>query len=178
MKKIVIVCGLVAGAIVSTMTIITVVMSYKNGNISSNMFLGYMTMLLAFSLIFVGIKNYRDKHQHGIISFGKAFKTGLYIALIASSIYVLVWLISYYLFFPDFMDLYTTCMLNEIKASGATQIQIDSKVAEMESYKQMYKSPLMVVLFTYAEILPLGILVTLVSALILKRKAIPARMTI
>ena len=76
------------------------------------------------------------------------------------------------------MDLYTTCMLNEIKASGATQIQIDSKVAEMESYKQMYKSPLMVVLFTYAEILPLGILVTLVSALILKRKAIPAQMTI
>ncbi|MES2646285.1 MAG: DUF4199 domain-containing protein [Bacteroidota bacterium] len=178
MKRIVIICGSIAGAIVASMTIITIAMSYRSGNLSSNMMLGYATMLLAFSLIFVGIKNYRDKYQNGIISFGKAFKTGLYIALIASTIYVVVWLISYYLFFPDFMELYTTCTLNELKAGGATQIQVDAKVAEMNSYKEMYKNPLMIILLTYTEILPLGILVSLICAFILKRKTKPAQITV
>ncbi len=134
------------------------------------MILSYATMLLAFSLVYVGIKNYRDKHKNGIISFGKAFKIGLYISLIASTIYVIVWLVDYYIFIPDFMDKYTTAVLNQTKAEGASQLDLDKKAAEMASYKEMYKNPLMVVLFTYAEILPVGLIVTLISALLLKRK--------
>ena len=170
MKRIVIVCGLIAGAIVATMMVTTVALCYKNADFEGNMFLGYATMVLAFSLIFVGVKNYRDKINNGIISFGKAFKIGLYISMIASTIYVLAWLIDYYLFVPDFMDKYAAFVLKEAKADGLSASEITEKTNEMESYKEMYKSPLLVVLLTYAEIFPVGVIVSLISALILKRK--------
>ncbi len=171
MKKIVLVCGLISGLIVTAMMVITVAMCYRTGNFEGSMALGYATMLLAFSLIYIGIKNYRDKHNNGIISFGKAFKIGFYITLIASTIYVLVWLVDYYVFVPDFMDKYSELMINKTKQEGASQIEIDEKTAEMASFKDMYKNPLMIILLTYAEILPVGLIVSLISALILKRKS-------
>ncbi|MEJ7681736.1 MAG: DUF4199 domain-containing protein [Segetibacter sp.] len=93
MKKIILVCGLISGFVVSAMTVIAIAICYRKEDFDGNMILGYATMIIAFSLIFVGIKNYRDKYKNGIISFGKAFKIGSYISLIASTIYVLVWVI-------------------------------------------------------------------------------------
>ena len=91
MKKIVIVCGLIAGLIVTTMMVITTAMCYSSGNFEGSMLLGYTTMIVAFSLVFVGIKNFRDKYNDGLISFGKAFKIGLFITLITSTIYVIIY---------------------------------------------------------------------------------------
>ena len=90
--------------------------------------------------------------------------------MIASTIYVLAWLVDYYLFVPDFMDKYAAFVLKEAKADGLSASEITEKTNEMESYKEMYKNPLLVVLLTYAEILPVGLIVSLISALILKRK--------
>jgi len=171
MRKIVLICGSIAGLIVTAMMLITLAICYKTGNFEGNMILGYATMLLAFSLVYVGIKNYRDKHNNGILSFGKAFKIGLLITLVASTIYVIAWLVDYYLFIPDFMDKYTQGILDQTKADGASQFDLDKKAAEMASYREMYKNPLLVVLFTYIEILPVGLIVTLISALLLKRKS-------
>ena len=170
MKKIVLVCGLIAGIIVTAMMVISIAVCYNSGNFEGNMWLGYATMLIAFSLIFVGIKNYRDKHNGGVISFGKAFKIGLCITLIASSMYVLVWVIDYHFFVPDFMEKYSAHVISEAKANGASQAEITEQVKMMDTYKQMYKNPVTLVLITYAEILPIGLVVTLISALILKRK--------
>lgn len=169
MKKIVLVCGLIAGIIVSALMVISIAYCYRVGNFEGNMVLGYATMLLAFSMVFVGIKNYRDKHNHGVISFGKAFKIGLYISLIASSVYVIVWLIDYYLFIPDFMDKYANAMLEQARAAGKSEAEMAEKASEMANYKEMYKNPLIVILFTFLEVLPVGLIVTLISALILKR---------
>jgi hypothetical protein len=68
------------------------------------MLIGYASMLIAFSLVFVGIRNYRDKFNEGVISFGKAFKIGIMIVLIASTMYVVAWLIDYFFFIPDFFN--------------------------------------------------------------------------
>jgi Trp operon repressor len=169
MKKIVLVCGLISGLIIASMMVITVAICYNTGNFEGNMALGYAMMLIAFSLIFIGIKNYRDKHNNGIISFGKSFKIGMYITLIASSIYVLVWLVDYYVFIPDFMEKYTAMVMNQTKAEGASQAELTQEAAKMESYKEMYKNPLLVVLLTYSEVVPVGLVVTIISSLILKR---------
>ena len=74
------------------------------------------------------------------------------------------------MFIPDFMDKYTTQVLNQAKSSGASQLELEKKATEMATFKEMYKNPLMVILITYAEILPIGLIVTLTSALLLKRK--------
>jgi len=168
MKKIVIVFGLIAGVIVSGLMLINMINHDKN--YQGSMIVGYASMLIAFSFIFVGVKSFRDKHNDGTISFGKAFKIGLFIALIASTMYVVVWMFYYYLFIPDFMDKYAAKMLFDAKQNGATSAELAATKSEMAGYKEMYKNPVYVVLLTYSEILPLGLLVSLISALILKKK--------
>ena len=170
MKKNVIVFGSISGLIVSVWLVCGIALCYSKGNFEGNMVLGYASMLLAFSLVFVGIKNYRDKYNGGVISFGKAFTLGLYITLIASTMYVIVWLIDYYVFIPDFMDRYSAHVISKAQSSGASAAEIAGKTKEITAMKEMYSSPVWVVLFTYLEILPVGLIVSILSALILKRK--------
>lgn len=115
MKKNVLVFGLISGAIVTAMMFYAVSVCYNDPNFEPNMVLGYAAMLAAFSFVFVGIRNYRNKYNGGVITFGKAFKVGFLITLIASTMYVVGWLIDYYLFVPDFMDKYTQHVLNTAK---------------------------------------------------------------
>lgn len=171
MKKIILTYGLIAGFIV------TAFMSYgayamdKNPDFEGSMILGYTGMLVAFSFVFIGIKNYRDKHNNGVITFGKALKIGALISLIASTIYVGVWLFEYYCLYPDFMEKYSDAMLKKMNSTNISAAEIKAKTEEINRYKEMYKNPLWVIALTYVEILvPIGILVPLISAAILKRK--------
>ncbi len=170
MKKNVIVYGLIAGLIAAIWCVASIAYCYSTNNYNGNMLLGYASMLAAFSLIFVGVKNYRDKYNGGSISFGKAFLVGLYIALIASTIYVVAWLIDYYIFIPDFMDKFSAQLLRDAYKSGASKAEISKQIEQVNTMKTLYKNPVMVVLFTYLEILPVGLVVAIITALILKKK--------
>jgi len=171
MKKTILIFGSIAGTIVTAMMVFSTYQCYNNQeNFEPSMVLGYLGMLLAFSFVFIGIRSYRNNHNAGVITFGKAFKIGFLIALVASIFYVGVWLIEYYYFIPDFMDKYTDFVIHQAKEEGMTAAQIQAKVQEMETYKEWYKNPLMVILLTFSEILPLGIIVSIISALILKKK--------
>ncbi len=174
MRKNIIIYGLIAGIIVSILMLISVnSINHGNGNFNYNrsLVIGYASMLIAFSLVFVGIRNYRDKYNGGVIGFGKAFKIGILIVLIASTIYVIAWLIDSYFFLPDFAEKYSAHTLDKLKASGASQMEIDKQTKEMASFVRMYKNPFFNAMMTYIEILPVGLIVTLISSLILKRKA-------
>ncbi len=169
MKKNIIVYGLIAGVVVSVLMLFSMSIKMDYG---LSLLAGYASMLIALSLVFVGIRNYRDKYNAGVISFGKAFKIGIMIVLIASTIYVIVWLIDYFYFVPDYLEKYAAHMLDRLRASGASQIEIDKQAKEMANLATMYKNPFFNALMTYVEILPVGLVVTLISSLILKRKAI------
>jgi hypothetical protein len=174
MQKNIIIYGLIAGIIVSISMLFSInYISHVEGKVDYNtsLLIGYASMLIAFSLVYVGIYNYRDKYNGGVISFGKAFKIGIVIVLIASTIYVVAWLIDYFFFIPDFMEKFSAQELDELKASGASQIEIDKETIKMANMVKMYKNPLFNAMMTYAEILPVGLIVTLISSLILKRKA-------
>lgn len=134
------------------------------------MIYGFGSMILAFSLIFVAVKSYRDKHNNGVITFGKAFQIGLYIALIASTIYVFAWLYSLNYMFPDFPEKYSSYVIAQAEANGASPAEIRLQIKDMENFKESYKNPVIVILYTYMEILPLGIVVALITAAFLKRK--------
>lgn len=173
MKKNVFVFGLISGLIVTAFMVFASIKCYISGTFKDSEVYGYTGMLVAFSFIFVGIKNYRDKYNSGIITFGRAFKMGLFIALIASTFYVLVWVVEYYVFFPDWLEKYCTHVINDAKASGLSKLELDKKTAQMNWFKEAYKNPFFVVLLTYMEILPIGVVISLISALFLKRKHPP-----
>ena len=175
MKKTILTFGTIAGIIVTAMMVFSSYQLYHNQDeFQPNAVVGYLSMLVAFSFIFIGIRNYRNNHSGGVISFGKAFKIGFFIALVATIFYVGVWLIEYYYFIPDFMDKYADFALQQAKDEGLTVVQIQAKAQEMEMYKQWYQSPILVILLTFSEILPLGIIVSLISAFILKKKTATA----
>jgi len=174
MKKNILIYGLIAGVVVSTLMLFSVnSLSHREGNFDYNtsLIIGYASMLIAFSLVYVAIRNYRNKYNAGVISFGKAFRTGILMVLIASTIYVIAWLIDYFFFIPDFMEKYSAHTIDQLKASGASQAEIDKQAQEMANFARMYKNPFFNALMTYAEILPVGLVVTLISALVLKRKS-------
>jgi len=170
MKKIVLVCGVIAGLIVSAMGVISTAVFCASGDFEGGMVFGYASMILAFSLVFVGIKSFRDKYNHGVISFGKAFKVGLLITFVASTLYVVTWLINFHFFMPDFYDKYFIRELDQLKASGASAATMAEKTAEMTKMREWAKNEFFVIIMTYVEILPVGLIVTLIAALILKRK--------
>lgn len=173
MKKNIIVYGLISGIVVSVLMLASVnYYSHCEGNVDmgTSMLIGYASMLIAFSLVFVGVRNYRDKFNGGVISFGKAFRIGMLMVLIASTVYVLAWMVDYFFFMPDFMDQYAAHMLSDLKASGASQAVIDAQTKEMAEFGKMYNNPLFNALMTYVEILPVGLIVALLSAVILRRK--------
>jgi hypothetical protein len=171
MKKIILTYGVIAGVIVTAFMAYGIYSLKKNPDYKGSMLLGYTGMLVAFTFVFIGVKKYRDNQNQGVITFAEALKIGALISLIASTIYVGVWLFEYYCLYPDFMDKYTDCMLKKMDTATMTAKEIKDKTTELMHYKEMYKNPLWVIVFTYAEILlPIGILVPIVSALILKRK--------
>lgn len=135
----------------------------SNPDMEPSMIIGFAGMIVAFAFIFVGIKQQREANN-GSISFGKAFLTGFLIALIASIIYVIVWLFIYYNLFPNFIEHYSQMMIDKAKPENLATV-----TAEMNQYKEWYKSPVMIILLTLMEILPLGIIVSLIAALILKK---------
>lgn len=166
MNKIVLKNGLFGSLIVSTLLLSVTFYMKANPEKEVNMFFGFAGMLLAFIFVVLGIKQQRDTNN-GFISLGKAFLTGFWITLIISTIYVVVWLIIFYNFFPNFAEHYT-----DMAIAKASQDEVAKVTEEMNSFKEMYKSPIMVILLTYMEILPLGIIFSLISALILKKKQI------
>jgi hypothetical protein len=170
MKKIVLVFGLISGVISSVLMSISMSSLNHDCNSTSGMVVGFASMILAFSLIFVAVKVYRDKHNGGIVSFKNAFLMGLYISLITSTMYVASWAVVYNYSMPDFMDKYSAAMIRKLETSGEKPAEIKEEIAKIEKGREDYKNPVYFTLITYTEILPVGIIISLICAGILKRK--------
>jgi len=170
MRKIVLTFGLIAGGIMSAMMLLTLPFHDQIGFGTSGLIVGYTSMVLAFLMVFVGVKSYRDNVAGGSVTFGRAFKVGVLITAIASACYVATWQVVYYKFMPDFLDKYAAYSLDKEKRSGATDAQIAEKTKELAEFKEMYKNPLVNIAFTFLEPLPVGLVFTLVTAGVLSRK--------
>jgi len=173
MKKNVLVFGIISGVVVSTFTAVSMVRSSKSGHtdMTGSMVVGFASMAVAFSFIFIGIKNYRDKQNEGVVTFGKAFLLGILISFVASTLYVLTWAIEFHFFLPDFMQKFEVAQVKEIQQSKMPMKEMEAALLEVATNTKRYEeSPIYFAIITYSEIFPLGVLISLISAFILRRK--------
>jgi hypothetical protein len=170
MARIIGVYGGLAGLIIIVSLILGQVVTGGEGSMPLLEWLGYLIMLVALSMIFVGIRAYRDRELGGVIRFGTALSLGLGMALLASVIYVAAWEV--YLALTDyaFINEYTQSVINDQQAQGVTGKELDAVIAEMEAMKVSYAKPVYRVPMTFLEIFPVGALVSLVSAAFLRRQ--------
>jgi hypothetical protein len=169
MKKLVIICGSIAGTIGAAFIGIGINFFQNNQAVASQV-IGYISLVLSVSLIFVGIKIFRDKHNGGLVSFGKAFRIGLYISLIAATINLVVWALEYKFIFPDFLDHYSAITMARAKASGASPEEMAAQAEQLATYCKLYQNPVFFTLIIYAQYLPGGLITSLIAALILKKR--------
>jgi len=134
-------------------------------------FLGYAAMILALSAVFVGVKQHRDKVLNGVISFKDAFVMGLYIVLVASAIYVVGWMIYYPNFMPDFTDQYMEYQVKSWKEDGLSAEEVAQNQREMTEWMELYEQPVVMAGMTFMEIFPVGLVVVLISAAVLRKKS-------
>ena len=169
MRKIVLTFGFIAGAMMAAMMLLTLPFQDKIG-FDSGWIIGYATMVLAFLMVFFGVKSYRDNVAGGTVKFGRAFGVGLMITLLACICYVATWEVIYYKLSPDFADKYAAYAIDHAKKSGATEAQVAATVAEMNKFKESYKNPLVNIAYTFIEPFPVGFVFTLVTAGVLSRR--------
>lgn len=169
MKKTVLTFGLIAGAIMSAMMLITMPFHDQIG-FDRGLIIGYTTMVAAFLLIFFGVRSYRDNVVGGTIRFGRAFAVGGLIALIASLCYVATWEVLYFTYASDYMQKYNAHVLEEARADGKSEAEIARKKAELDDFAEKYRNPVINVAYTLLEPLPVAVIMTLVSAGVLSRR--------
>jgi hypothetical protein len=166
--------GGLSGAVAISVLVFS--LAFNLPNHTHSLWFGYLVMLVALSLIFVGVKRYRDVECGGVVTFGRAFAVGLGIALVAATIYALGWELYLAVSGKDFMAEYTASILARMRADGAPPAAIAAKTAELRSMAEAYRNPLFRLPMTFVEIFPVGLVVTLVSAALLRNpRLLPAR---
>jgi len=171
MKKIVLTFGLISGALMALFMFATMPFLDKIG-FDRGYIVGYTGMVLAFMLIFFGIRSYRENVGGGTITFGRAFAVGILIAVISSICYVIAWQILFHTLMPDFFEKFAAHVIEKARASGASAETIQAKVQEMEQAKRLYSNPVLHVAFTFLEPFPVGLIITVISAVILRKKRV------
>ena len=169
MKKIVLTFGLISGAVSALLMFSTVPFVDQIG-FDKGVIVGYTAIVLSFLFVFFGIRSYRENVGGGTITFGRAFAVGILISLISSICYVIAWEIIYFNFMPDFLDKYGAHMVEKMRASNASQQAIDATIQQMKDFKRMYGNPLINAAMTFAEPFPIGLIITLISSAILRKK--------
>jgi Protein of unknown function (DUF4199) len=169
MRKIVLRFGLGAGAILAAVMLLS--FGFKDlVGFEHAALVGYTSMVVAFLLVYFGVRSYRDTVAGGQIGFGRAFAVGLSIVGVATLCYVATWQFVYHRLAPDFMDRYAAHAVEKARKAGASEAEIATTKKEMAEFAAMYRNPVVNIGFTLLEPMPVGLVFTLVSAGLLSRR--------
>lgn len=169
MKKTVLTFGLISGAVAAVLMSSLVSFVYRIG-FDKGVILGYTAIVVSLLLVPFGIRSYRENVGGGNITFGRAFAIGILITIISCICYVVAWEIVYFNFLPDFAEKYAAYMVEKARAAGANQQAIEATVQEMKDMKAMLDNPLINAALSFTEPFPVGLIITTISAAILRKK--------
>ncbi len=170
MKKIILVYGSLAGVIVGSMFFIGAPL-YDRGIITldNGMLVGYTSMVVALSLIFFGVKNYRDS-QGGAITFAKAFQIGILITILATVIYSISWEIAYRTVSRGYNEAMYEHQIDKLKEQVKGEEELKKQIRQLEDFAVLYENPLIRFGITCFEIFPIGLIISLIVAGLLRKK--------
>ena len=160
--------GLIAGLVVCVPLFSIILIIGCNPASPWSMAVGYLTMLIALSTVFLAIKQIRDRLLGGVIGFWRALGIGIGVSAVAGVFYVLAWDLTCAIGHLDFADNFANAMIANEKAKGVTGPALTAYVAEMEQFKQQYANPLWRWPMSFLEIFPVGLLVSLIAAALLR----------
>jgi len=171
MQKTILRFGLISGTISAGLMLATVPFmgSLSHGNLAY--LVGYTGIVLSFLMVYFGIRSYRDNLAGSQITFGKAFAVGILITLISCAFYVVTWEIVYFTFMPHFMDGYFAAQIHSVQTAGLDAATTAKRIAKIQSSQRFYQNPFGNMLYTFVEPFPIGLIVTLISAAVLRKKS-------
>ena len=176
MKRTVVVFGLISAVIIASVVWLMLALVGDEGeviSIDNSHFVGYGIMVIALSVIFFGIKSFRDNQAGGRITFWKGLQIGLLITLISSIGYGSAWTVHNQMnpeWLGRFMQKYNDYQADKMRAGGSSQEEIDASTKEMTEMGKMLENPLVFFLIALGEIVPVGIVISLISAGLLRKK--------
>jgi hypothetical protein len=169
MKKIVLTFGVLSGLVSAALMFATLPFLEKIG-FDKGLIVGYTGIVLSLLFVYFGVRSYRDNKLGGKIAFGRAFGVGLLITLISCVFYVISWQVLSRNFMPDFADQYGARAIEDARKAGATEEKLAATRAEMADMKKMMNDPILGSAMVFIEPFPVGLLITLISAAVLKKK--------
>jgi hypothetical protein len=168
--------GLIAGLITDLNFAVVLALGDPLGHGLVSAIYGYLVMILALSLIFVGVKRLRDHAYGGVIRFGQALLVGLGVSAFAGLFYVIGWEITLAATHYTFADTYAAATLHAAQARGASAAELERITTQMQGFKVQYANPLYRAPMTFVEIFPVGLVISLIAAGVLRNsRFLPAR---
>lgn len=171
MQKTILKYGLISGLISGLlMALVTITCAHKDFMWEYGAYIGYTSMIISMALVYFGVKHFRDQENGGQITLTRAMWIGFGIVSISCILYSLTWLVVYYNFLPNFMNEYAAHEIQKAQAAGISAEALSKKQAQFDEMKKMYSTPLGVFSITLLEPLPVGILISILSAIVLRKK--------
>jgi hypothetical protein len=163
MKKIILKYSLISGSIFLISMIITGVFKTKMGN-GWDEIIGFTALILSFAMVYPAMLSYRNSLPDQKIKFLQSLKIGLIITIISCIVYVIGWLVIYYTLIPNYWDRYAAITAEKMRHHGDSAADIKK---ETESILQ-YKKPYLNAMEAFLETFPIGVLISLISATIVR----------
>ena len=172
MKGTILTYGLISGIVIALTMFVGLAIQSQEETPQFSQLVGFLIMIVALSVIFIGVKRYRDRELGGVIRFGTAFLLGLGIALVASVIYVVAWEISLSITDYAFAQDYSRSVIAGLEADGISGAELEAEIAKLEKFERQYANPLFRLPVTFIEIFPVGLLIALIAAAVLRNSRI------
>lgn len=170
MRPIVLKYGFISGIIFIAMIFTMMALVGNSTDFEKGEKYGYLFMIPAYSMIFLGIRNYRDKKSGGAINFNQGFRVGILITWIASLCYAAGWLIYFNFIDHSFVERYTVYYSDKLSHSAKTAEEIAKEIAAFKESMHNYKNPFIMAMYTLLEVFPVGLIISILCAMLMRRK--------
>jgi len=171
MKKTVIKYGLLSGLVFALMVITMAYIIGDTTDFKKGDSIGYIFMIVAFSMIYFGIRELRDKYSDGVITFNRAFRTGLLITIIGSVIYVITWMFYFNFIDNTFSERYSAFYIENVQESGKNAEEIQKEITAFNENMASYDNPVIVAMYTLLAVFPMGLFISILCAALMKRES-------